>query len=101
MRRWTSLDEQFGKRRKHILVAEPTCYHQRQALAAGLVNNGQDAELAPVMGAFLDEVIPLRSHSNDTMYRRNLGLLRPHMPGYSGRSRMQEPSLRHSRPRFC
>lgn len=83
---WTALDEQLGECRQHILMVEPTRDHQRQTFPAGLVDDGQNAELAPIMGAPFDEIIG------------------PDMPGYCGRSRMHEPSFSHSRPRlgcFC
>src|SRR3546814_9024223 len=57
MSRRTAFDEQLGQRCQHVFVAELACDDQRQALAAGFVDDGKDAELAPVVGAFLDEVI--------------------------------------------
>src|SRR3546814_11141331 len=57
MGRRTAFDEQLGQRCQHVFVAELACDDQRQALAAGFVDDGKDAELAPVVGAFLDEVI--------------------------------------------
>ncbi len=56
--RWrTPLDEQLGKCRKHILVAEPTCHNQRQTFPARLVDDGQNAELASVVRPRLDKVV--------------------------------------------
>src|SRR3546814_20458986 len=57
MGRRTEFDEQLGQRCQHVFVAELACDDQRQALAAGFVDDGKDAELSPVVGAFLDEVI--------------------------------------------
>ena len=54
---WAALDEQLGKCRQHILMVEPARNHQCQVFPAGLVDNGQDAELAPVVGPPLDEVV--------------------------------------------
>ena len=41
----------LGECRQHILMVEPTRDHQRQTFPAGLVDDGQNAELAPIMGA--------------------------------------------------
>ena len=54
---WAPLDEQLGECRQHILMVEPTRDHQRQTFPAGLVDDGQNAELAPIMGAPFDEII--------------------------------------------
>jgi hypothetical protein len=42
------LDEQIRACRQHIPMVEPARDHQRQTFPAGLVDDGQDAELAPV-----------------------------------------------------
>jgi hypothetical protein len=57
MRRRPSSDEQVGKRRQHVFVVEPASHDQRQAFPARLVDDGEDPELAPVMGARLDKVV--------------------------------------------
>ena len=57
MRRRTSFDEQIGKRCQHVLVVELARDDQRQAFPAGFVDDGQDPELAPVVGASFDEVV--------------------------------------------
>ena len=56
--RWrTAFDEQVGQCGQHVFVAQLTCHDQCQALATGLVDDGQDAELAPIVGTLLDEII--------------------------------------------
>ncbi len=50
-------DEQVGQGRQNIFMLELQCNDERQTFPAGLVNDGQDAELAPVMRAPLDEVV--------------------------------------------
>ena len=56
--RWrTSRDEQLGKRRQHVLVFQLTCDDQRQALPAGLVDDREDPELAPVVCPRFDKVV--------------------------------------------
>lgn len=55
---------------------------ERETFPAGFVDDRQDAELAAVMRAPLDEVVS------------------PDVPGYSGRRRMHDPSLSQRRPRF-
>ena len=50
-------DEQLGECCQHVFMLELTGNDECQALAAGLVDDRQDAELATVMGAALDEVI--------------------------------------------
>jgi hypothetical protein len=44
MSRRAPVNEQLGQGRKHIFVAELAGDHQRQALAAGLVDDREDAE---------------------------------------------------------
>jgi len=53
----TPRDEQVGKRRQHVFVAELARDDQRQALPAGLLDDGEDAELAPVVRPRFDEVV--------------------------------------------
>ena len=55
-------DEQVRQCGEHIFMFELTSNNQRQALPTGLVDDGQDAELATIMRAAFDEVV------------------RPHMP---------------------
>ena len=56
--RWRAArDEQVGQGRQNILVFELTRDDERQTFLAGLVDDGQDAELAAVMRAPLDEVM--------------------------------------------
>ena len=57
MRRRAPLDEQLGQRCQYVFVFELARDDECQALPARLVDNGKDAELASVMGAFLDEVV--------------------------------------------
>jgi len=57
VRRGTPFDEQIGERRQHIFVVQPARDDERKAFPAGLVDDGKDAELAPVVGAALDEVV--------------------------------------------
>lgn len=57
MRGRTTLDEQLGQRCQYVFVFELARDDECQALPARLVDNGKDAELASVMGAFLDEVV--------------------------------------------
>ena len=75
MRRRTALDEQLGERCQHVLMVELAGDRQRQAFSARLVDDRENAELAPVVGASFNKVVS------------------PHMPGYSGRSRMHDPSF--------
>jgi hypothetical protein len=81
-------------------MLELTRHDECQAFPAGLVDDGEDPELAPIMRPALDKVVPLRSHSNDAAHRRTLGCSAHTCPGYSGLSRMQDPSPSQSRPRF-
>ena len=56
--RWrTPRDEQLGKRRQHVFVFQVTCDGQRQALPAGLVDDREDPELAPVVRSRFDKVV--------------------------------------------
>jgi hypothetical protein len=56
--RWrTPRDEQLGKRRQHVFVFQLTCDGQRQALPAGLVDDREDPELAPVVRSRFDTVV--------------------------------------------
>ena len=65
--RWRpTRDEQVSQCRQNILVFELPCDDERQTFPAGLVDDCQDAELAAVMRAPLDEV------------------LGPHVPGILG-----------------
>ena len=57
MCRRTPRDEQVGKHRQHVFVFQLTCDGQRQAFPAGFVNDGKDAELAPVVRPRLDKVV--------------------------------------------
>ena len=57
MRRWPARDEQVGERCQNILMLELPRDDERQALPAGLVDDRQNAELAPVMRAPFDEVV--------------------------------------------
>jgi len=57
MGRRAPVNEQLGQGRQHIFVAKLTGDHQRQALAAGLVDDREDAELAPVVRPCLDKVV--------------------------------------------
>ena len=52
-----SCDEQVSERRQHVLMLELARHDEREALPAGLVDDGEDAELTPIMGAPLDEVV--------------------------------------------
>jgi rRNA-processing protein FCF1 len=56
--RWrASLDEQLGKCRQHVFMLELTRNDERQTFPAGLVDDGEDAELAPVVGPPFDKVV--------------------------------------------
>jgi len=56
--RWrTPRDEQLGKRRQHVFVFQLTCDGQRQALPAGLVDDREDPELAPVVRSRFNKVV--------------------------------------------
>ena len=55
-------DEQARQGGEHIFVPKLPCHDQRKALSAGVVDDGQDAELAAIVRAVFDEVV------------------RPHMP---------------------
>ncbi len=94
MCRWAPVNEQLGQGRQHIFVAELAGDHQRQALAAGLVDDREDAELTPVVRPRLDKVIRpdmpriLRSQPNTraivqpqpTAFWLTLGHLQPFAP---------------------
>ena len=82
MRRRPAGDEQIGQGTQHILAPEPSRDRQGQAVPAGIVDDRQDPELAAIVGPSLDEVV---GHT---------------WPGYSGRSRIHDPSLSHRRERF-
>jgi hypothetical protein len=50
--RWRSPgDEQIGQSRQDILMLELTRHDERQAFPTGLVDDGEDPELAPIMRA--------------------------------------------------
>ena len=51
------VDEQIGESGQHVFMFELACDDERQAFPAGLVDDGQDPELATVVGARFDEVI--------------------------------------------
>jgi hypothetical protein len=55
--RWAALDEQLGQGRQHVVRAQPARRDDGQALPAVLVDHDQQAELAPVVGPLLDEVV--------------------------------------------
>lgn len=63
MCRRTARNEQVSQRRQHILVFELPGNDKCQALPAGLIDDGQDPELAAIVRAPFDEVVG------------------PHMPG--------------------
>lgn len=63
MYRRTARNEQVSQRRQHILVFELPGNDECQALPAGLIDDGQDPELAAIVRAPFDEVVG------------------PHMPG--------------------
>ena len=44
---WAAQDEQVGQGRQNILVPELACNDERQTFPAGLIDDGQDPELAP------------------------------------------------------
>ena len=50
-------DEQLRQRGKDVLMPQLTCHDKRQAFPASLIDNGQDAELAVIVRAPLDEVV--------------------------------------------
>jgi hypothetical protein len=50
-------DEQVGQGRQHVFMAELPCNDGREAFPAGLVDDGQDTELATLMRAPCDEVV--------------------------------------------
>ncbi len=54
---WAAQDEQVGQGRQNILVPELACNDERQAFPAGLIDDGQDPELAALMRAPFDKVI--------------------------------------------
>ena len=53
----SSGNEQIGESGEHVFMFELARNDERQAFPAGLVDDGQDPELATVMGASLDKVI--------------------------------------------
>ena len=57
MCRRAARDEQVRQGRQHILMFELSRNDKRQTFPAGLVDDRQDAELAAVMRAPLDEVV--------------------------------------------
>jgi hypothetical protein len=50
-------DEQFGQSRQHVFMFELARDDQGETLATGLIDDRQDAELATIMRAPLDEVV--------------------------------------------
>ena len=54
---WAAQDEQVGQGRQNILVPELACNDERQALPTGLVDDGQNTELAAIVRAPFDEVV--------------------------------------------
>src|SRR4051812_7029418 len=54
---WPSCDEQVGKRRQHVLMLELARHDEREALPAGLADDGEDADLTPIMRAPFDKVV--------------------------------------------
>lgn len=57
MCRWPARDEQFGERGQNILMLELPRDDQPHALPAGLVDDRQNAELAPIRRAPFDEAV--------------------------------------------
>ena len=51
------LDEKLGESSQHVFMLELTRNNERKAFSAGLVDDGEDPELAPVVGASFDEVV--------------------------------------------
>ncbi len=74
--RRTARDEQLGQRRQHVVARQPPRHHDRQALPRERVDHRQHAELPPVMGAVLDEVVgpdmvrPLRPQPDAGLIRQ-------------------------------
>jgi hypothetical protein len=90
MPRDTAQNEQVGEHVDDVDRFEPACHPDRQTLMGVLVDDVEQTELAPIMGALLDKIIkPAPAKAGDQTWL-----------GRSARSRVHDPSASHSRPRL-